>query len=57
MYYFFENPEIGTVELHYDEQTRKATNMKNGKSTILKMNITEWAELSHLTLVRKSETY
>lgn len=57
MYYFFNSPEIGEVELHYDEVTRKATNMRNGKSTIMRVDIMEWASLMGLALVRKSQTY
>ena len=57
MYYFFTSKETGDVELHYDEQTRKTTNMRNGKSTTLRVDINEWADLMGLTLVRKSETF
>ena len=57
MYYFFNSSEIGDVELHYDEQTRKTTNMRNGKSTTLRVDIMEWASLMGLALVRKSQTY
>lgn len=57
MYYFFNSSEIGDVELHYDEQTRKTTNMRNGKSTTLRVDIMEWASLMGLVLVRKSQTY
>lgn len=57
MYYFFTSKETGDVELHYDEQTRKTTNMRNGKTTTLRVDINEWADLMGLTLVRKSETF
>lgn len=56
MYYLFTSPE-GDAELHYDASTRRATNMRNGKSTILSMGIDEWAALAGFTLVRKSESF
>jgi hypothetical protein len=49
MYYFFTSKEISDVELHYDDQNRK--------STTLRVDINEWADLMGLTLVRKSETF
>jgi hypothetical protein len=49
MYYFFTSKEISDVELHYDDQTRK--------STTLRVDINECADIMGLALVRKSETF
>lgn len=59
MYYTFYlgNDPKETYTLHYDEETRRATNMANGKRTTLKLGIDEYLRLINATVTSKNETY
>lgn len=59
MYYTFYlgNDPKETYTLHYDEETRRATNMANGKQTTLRMGIDDYLSIINATVTSKRTTF